>query len=618
MPIGLGTLALTDPAVLAAAVDAGVDLVDTADAYGNEALVATIASRVTVVTKGGLVQPGWVPDGRARHLAAAARSSLAKLGRIDLYLLHAIDPKVPFATSVRALARLQADGAVGAIGLANVNTTQLEAALALAPISAVEVELSPWRLDALRGGLIARCRQRGLQVIAHRPLGGPAGVKRIARDRVLAELATRRGGSASPAQLVLAWLRTLGTVPIPGATRIETALACAVLPTLDADEISVMTAHFTGVDSRMNTHPTSPAADSLDYRMNVHSSISSAAAESDSRMNVHSAISSAAAEFDSRMNVHSAISLSVDSFDSRMNVHSASTPRGDDAHDPGTSRPPSITPGAHVILVMGMPGSGKTTFAKTLGGLRLNRDERGGTLAAIARALDEALAAGERRIVLDNTYGTRALARTAVIAAARRHGASVTCIAMTTTLEQAQANAARRMLERNDRLLEPGELLRAPEIPPSAQFRYRRGYEPPAADEGFDRIELRAFVADPPAAGLPGVIVELDGFVWSRTQLAPRPEALARIAAWQAAGLTVCGTTWMTPPVAHARLELPIACCPHAAGPPVCWCRKPLPGLGLLLARRLGLDLARTIVVGTGAADRGFAQRLGCRFEAVS
>src|SRR5205085_7649131 len=108
--------------VLTAALDAGITLLDAADAYclddtetgHNERLIArALAGRaVRVITKGGLTRPGgaWIPDGRAKHLAAAARASRDRLGAIDTYVLHAIDPKTALATSVRALARLRDDG----------------------------------------------------------------------------------------------------------------------------------------------------------------------------------------------------------------------------------------------------------------------------------------------------------------------------------------------------------------------------------------------------------------------------------------------------------------------------------------------------------------------------
>ncbi len=130
-------------AVIAEAVAAGVELFDTADAYchseadvgANESLLAPFARSHRVVTKGGLTRPegAWVPDGRGRHLAAAARASRERLGVevIELYLLHVIDPKVALATSVRALAKLRDEGVIRSIGLSNVTPTQLDQALAL-------------------------------------------------------------------------------------------------------------------------------------------------------------------------------------------------------------------------------------------------------------------------------------------------------------------------------------------------------------------------------------------------------------------------------------------------------------------------------------------------------
>lgn len=246
----LSTVATRDDAgahaALTAAIDHGVTLLDTADAYAhddadrghNERLVAAACAarpmaQVRIVTKGGLVRPGgrWQPDGRAAHLAAAAAASRARLPRIDLYLLHVIDPQVPLATSVRALARLQADGVVAAIGLANVGRAPLEAALAIAPIAAIEIELSPRKTDALRGGLVAWCAARGVEVLAHRPFGGAAAAAKLFAHGAVAATAARLG--ASSAAVVLAWLRAHGVVPLPGATQVATAIDAATALTLD-------------------------------------------------------------------------------------------------------------------------------------------------------------------------------------------------------------------------------------------------------------------------------------------------------------------------------------------------------------------------------------------------
>lgn len=543
----LGTQHVRDPAVVAAAIAAGVQLIDTADVYGTEPLVAGLPPHVEVVTKGGLViEDGvWRPDGRARHLAAAARASLARLGRIDLYLLHAVDPRVPLATSVRALARLRADGVVREIGLANVTLTQLEEALAIAPIRAIQIELSPLRPGALQDGLVAACRARGVRVLAYKPFGGAAGARRIARDE-----AARAFGP--PHEVALAWLRAHGVTPLPGATRVETARSCASALTLTPVDLAALDRAW------------------LDASANVD------------------------------------VSVNVD----------VNAPR-------------------EVVIICGSPGSGKSTLAADYvarGYTRLNRDDRGGTLAAISRALADTLAAGAPRVVLDNTYPSRS-SRAQVIAIARRHGAAARCVVVDIPLERAQRQAAARMLAQHGRLLEPHEIAadRAA-LGPSVLFRFRRQWEPPRADEGFAAI---ATVTPPPHAATgtrPALIVELDHVVWRGRPRRPDdvtlvPAASARLHAWAAAGRALAATTWQPDldDAAFAALAarvrellalpaLAIARCAHPAGPPTCWCRKPLPGMGLVLARAHDLDLARTTHVGSTAADRGFATRLGVAY----
>ena len=166
--IGLGCMrvepARLEPTV-AAALAAGITVFDTAHAYGerpgdNERLVARAlrGTRARIVTKGGMTRVGtaWVPDGRAVAIRQHCEASLAVLEGvgIDLYLLHAPDPRVPWLTSVRALARLLEDGLVPRVGLSNVNRDQLDAALPVVPVSAVEVALSPFDDAAVRGGVV--------------------------------------------------------------------------------------------------------------------------------------------------------------------------------------------------------------------------------------------------------------------------------------------------------------------------------------------------------------------------------------------------------------------------------------------------------------------------------
>ena len=159
---------------------------------------------------------------------------------------------------------------------------------------------------------------------------------------------------------------------------------------------------------------------------------------------------------------------------------------------------------------MGIPGAGKSRLAHEYvarGYRRLNRDERGGSLRMLADALDEELSSGVRRIVLDNTYLTRA-ARSYVIEAARRHRAPTRCVWLDTPLAQAQINMVERLLERFESLPSPEELRalarREPGVlMPTSQMRAFRELEAPTSDEGFSGVEHVQFVRTPPSQRLP-------------------------------------------------------------------------------------------------------------------
>ena len=238
--VGLGAMRLSevDPqradATLQAALAAGVTLVDTADVYGvsdedrhgNEAWVSTRVGTTTMVaTKGGLIRGSgrWRPDGRAKALRAACQGSREALGRdpIDLYQLHAPDPKTSLATSARALARLVTDGWVRRVGLCNVGVDQVRQVEQHVEISTVQVALSPFDVTAIRSGVIEYCRDRGVRVLVHSPFGGPQRAARIVRDDVFQRVGARHG--LGPYGAVLAWLYDFGLVPLPGPTRPEHA-----------------------------------------------------------------------------------------------------------------------------------------------------------------------------------------------------------------------------------------------------------------------------------------------------------------------------------------------------------------------------------------------------------
>src|SRR6266536_1149225 len=293
---------------------------------------------------------------------------------------------------------------------------------------------------------------------------------------------------------------------------------------------------------------------------------------------------------------------------------------------PGRSRAPGD---AEVVLLMGIPGAGKSRLAETYaarGYVRLNRDERGGSLREVADALDEELSAGVRQVVLDNTYLTRT-ARSYVIEAASRHRVPTRCIWLDTPLAQAQVNLVERLLERFDRLPTPEELRglarREPGmLLPTSQMRALRELEPPSTDEGLADVEQAPFARAPPArrarAGVFVAAAALSDPGWTRTLEQGDPSAPHLVYAWHPDG-TLDGLATCVADVS-AAVAGPVegALCPHAAGPPSCWCRPPLPGLPLAFARAHGVDPSRSILVGTGTAHRTLATTLGARYVPVS
>jgi len=258
-PIGLGGMPLSiegRPAerdairVIHAALDHGIELLDTADVYAigeddlghNEVLVGRAIrawggdrARVVIATKGGVTRPGggWAHDARPEHLRRACEASLARLGleRIPLYQLHALDDRVPIEESVGALARLRDEGKIGAIGISNVTTEQLVRARAVAEIASVQNRIGFYDRDHLESAMVATCEGGGIALIAHSPLGGwKAGG--IAHEPMLQAIA--RTHRVTPHQVVLAWLlaRSPAIIPIPGASKVENALASAEATTI--------------------------------------------------------------------------------------------------------------------------------------------------------------------------------------------------------------------------------------------------------------------------------------------------------------------------------------------------------------------------------------------------
>lgn len=236
--------------VLFRAVALGITLIDTADAYGPEVNERFIAETLhpypeglVIATKGGLTRPrreAWDRDGRPEHLRTACEASLdrLKLDRIDLYQLHAPDPRVPLEDSVGALAELRAEGKIRHIGLSNVSVDELHRAQRIVPIASVQNRYNIF--DRSSEDVLAACLQDGTAFLPWQPLaaGGLA-----TRDAALARVARRHG--VEPAQVAIAWLLAHAPViaPIPGTSSIvhleeNVAAASICLSTEDMIELS--------------------------------------------------------------------------------------------------------------------------------------------------------------------------------------------------------------------------------------------------------------------------------------------------------------------------------------------------------------------------------------------
>lgn len=265
--LGLGCMGMSEfygrrddaesTATIRAALDLGVNLLDTADAYGphtNEELVGNaIRGRrheVVLATKFGYLRTREEPtkrgfSGRRDYVKAACEGSLRRLGVevIDLYYQHRVDPETPIEETVGAMAELVQEGKVRFLGLCEAAPETIRRAAAVHPITAVQTEYSLWTRDVESDGVLETCRELGIGFVPYSPLGrgmltgkiaaledltaddyrrnnprfqGDSFTRNLQLVSDVQRLATVKG--CTPAQLALAWVlaQRADVVPIPG------------------------------------------------------------------------------------------------------------------------------------------------------------------------------------------------------------------------------------------------------------------------------------------------------------------------------------------------------------------------------------------------------------------
>ena len=612
VPLALGLLRLSTEGrpseadaidVIHYALAQGIRVLDTADSYAlddrdmhygehlvRKALAAWDGPRadVRVITKAGLARPKgrWVPAGGRDHLIKMVDGSLKALGvdRIAMLLLHANDPKTPLEESLSALAELQRAGKIEHLGLCNTSIPEVRQAERHFKVQAIQNELSVIDRNSAVDGLVALAKLMGIPFLAHRPLGGHSKTANLLKNRAVKPISTRH--KVTPHEAALAALIDLGppVIPLIGATKkasIESSLRAFKVP-YDAKDRAELATKITFDPTAEALAATAPPVTPPGLRTLV-----------------------------------------------------ANEGPGDEPE---------------VVVMMGIQGAGKSSEVARYvdrGYARLNRDMLGGSLEDMIPKLGELLASGQKRVVLDNTYPTR-VSRYAVIRMAHAHGVPVRCRFMATPIDEAYANVVLRILERYGRLLGPDDLKELakddPNLPPpAAMARWAATFEAPHVDEGFGVVEQIPFVRRPaPQFTGKGLLLDVDGTLRKTksgeifpcsaddVELLPgRREQLQRFVdegyqlffVSNQSGVASEKLTAAAAEAAFARtielLGLPVAevmYCPHPAFPVGCFCRKPLPGLGVALIQKHKLAREHLIMVGDMDSDRAFAKALGIKY----
>lgn len=300
-----------------------------------------------------------------------------------------------------------------------------------------------------------------------------------------------------------------------------------------------------------------------------------------------------------------------------------------------------------VKMIRGYPASGKSTLSEGYGSyVRLNRDDEGGKVSSLVPKMAEALESGNN-VLLDNTFPDAA-SRAPFIRGAKEKGARISCTTMSTSIEDAQFNACKRIIRKYGGMLGPDELRSSKDpavLPPAALFAYRKKADKPTLAEGFFSVDEHEFVRErDPRFDQKAVIVDFDDTIRAVPEGAPHrfPTKLSEVRIlprrrevlqkYLKDGYRILGVSNqsginkgdVTKEMAEKcfertlkklKVDVEYIYCPHGPVPIRCWCRKPMPGVGVFFIEYFHLDPSRCVMVGDQTTDKTFAGRCGFQYS---
>lgn len=270
-PIGLGAMPMSisdrpsesqSIATIHKALELGVTLIDTADAYcldepdkhHNEKLIYKALqqysgdkSQVMVATKGGLMRPdgAWTQNGNPDHLRKTIRESFEALGGdkpIDIWQYHSPDPDYTITEALTPAKEAVNQGIVRYVGVSNFSVEQIKQARDVVEIVSVQNQYNPWHRNPEYDGVLEYCEAEGITFLPWSPLGGMRRVSQLEKISGISDLANDKGVSIY--SLILGWMLSKSPciVPIPGARRPESIAdsVTAVQVRLDPEEIAIV------------------------------------------------------------------------------------------------------------------------------------------------------------------------------------------------------------------------------------------------------------------------------------------------------------------------------------------------------------------------------------------